>query len=119
MFVNGVHGDLDGLVISIRFSHVAAAGPTALHEVLLTGLAEAQAHHVIRGFLNRFALGLGALLDLLEHVVGEREGLGVIPRSCAILALYPWRQRWRGVFAAHQELTKEGLPCSPDVDHHG
>jgi hypothetical protein len=21
--------------------------------------------------------------------------------------------------AAHQELTKEGLPCSPDVDHHG
>ena len=75
MFVNGVHGDLDGLVISIRFSHVAAAGPTALHEVLLTGLAEAQAHHVIRAFLNRFALGLGALLDLLEHVVGEREGL--------------------------------------------
>ena len=78
VFVHCVDGDLEGVVIRHSCGHLAAAGPTALYELLPAALTEAQTHRFVRSFLDQNTLGLSALLDQFEHVVGGVMVFGVI-----------------------------------------
>jgi hypothetical protein len=71
--VHGLDGDLDGFLARRGFGHFAAVVPTPLRELLPALFAQAQTHRVIRGLLDRLALGLGTLLNLLEYVVRHRD----------------------------------------------
>jgi hypothetical protein len=67
--VHGIDGDLYRFLVGDGAHDLASVVPSALHDTLPPGFAEAKTHDVVRRLVEGLALGLSALLDGLKNVV--------------------------------------------------
>ena len=67
--VDGIDGDLYDVLVGHGAHHLPSIVPSALHDTLPTGCAQAKTRDVVRRLVEGLALHLSALLNSLKNVV--------------------------------------------------